>query len=174
MNWSLCWSGPKGIPRKGIGKNTLKHTLKIPWNSVKITSKTTRDSWLSVRWPYGLCGYALWTTPTLEIPNGRPPTTPDPDFPGDPGIASKSLGQKSCRTKVSRIFRIFVPNFAPIFAPNFPRNVWGAFVLRFVGDGDQKKFTKIPAIFQCKIPRQVRVGCTRRGSYSAKGRVSAF
>ena len=30
------------------------------------------------------------------------------------------LGQKSCRTKVSRLFRIFVPDFALKFAPNFP------------------------------------------------------
>ena len=34
------------------------------------------------------------------------------------GQAGEGLGQKSCRTKVSRIFlQIFVPNFAP----NFPR-----------------------------------------------------
>ena len=52
----------------------------------------------------------------------------------------KLLGQKSCRTKVSRIFRIFVPNFTPNFAPNFPRIFWGLFVLRFVGDGGHKKF----------------------------------
>ena len=57
------------------------------------------------------------------------------------------LGQESCRTKVSRIFRIFVPNFAPNFAPNFPRIFRGLFVLRFVGDGDQKKFTKNPRHF---------------------------
>ena len=57
------------------------------------------------------------------------------------------LGQESRRTKVSRIFRIFVPNFAPNFAPNFPRIFRGLFVLRFVGDGDQKKFTKNPRHF---------------------------
>ena len=57
------------------------------------------------------------------------------------------LGQESCRTKVSRIFRIFIPNFAPNFAPNFPRIFRGLFVLRFVGDGDQKKFTKNPRHF---------------------------
>ena len=57
------------------------------------------------------------------------------------------LGQQSCRTKVSRIFRFFVPNFAPNFAPNFPRIFRGVFVLHFVGDGDQKKFTKNPRHF---------------------------
>ena len=36
------------------------------------------------------------------------------------GIILFLLGQKSCRTKVPRIFRIFVPNFPPNFAPNFP------------------------------------------------------
>ena len=61
--------------------------------------------------------------------------------------ASLRLGQKSCRTKVSRIFRIFVPNFAPNFAPNFPRIFRGLFVLRLVGDGDQKQFTKNPRHF---------------------------
>ena len=72
-------------------------------------------------------------------------------------VLSSFLGQKSCRTKVSRIFRIFVPNFAPNFAPNFPRIFRGLFVLRFVGGGDQKKIhQKSPAIFQCKIPRQTR------------------
>ena len=62
-------------------------------------------------------------------------------------VHRNSLGQKSCRTKASRIFRIFVPNFAPNFAPNFPRIFRGLFVLRFVGDGDQKKFTKNPRHF---------------------------
>ena len=71
-------------------------------------------------------------------------------FPGarNPRIYRISrFGQKSCRTKVSRIFRIFVPNFAPNFAPNFPRIFRGLFVHRFVGDGDQKKFTKNPRHF---------------------------
>ena len=53
------------------------------------------------------------------------------------------LGQKSCRTKISRIFWIFVPNFAP----NFHRIFRGLFVPRFVGDGDQQKFTKNPRHF---------------------------
>ena len=57
------------------------------------------------------------------------------------------LGQKSCRTNVPRIFRIFVPDFAPNVAPNFLRIFRGLFVLRFVGDGDQKNFTKNPRHF---------------------------
>ena len=57
------------------------------------------------------------------------------------------LGQKSCRTKVPRIFRIFVPDFLPNFPPNFPRIFQGFLVLRFVGNGDQKKFTKNPRHF---------------------------
>ena len=59
----------------------------------------------------------------------------------------EELGQKSCRTKLSRIFRMFVPSFAPNFAPNFLRIFRGLFVLRFVGDGDQKNFTKNPRHF---------------------------
>ena len=31
------------------------------------------------------------------------------------------LGQKSCRTNVPQIFRVFVPNFAPSFAPDSAR-----------------------------------------------------
>ena len=52
----------------------------------------------------------------------------------------KLLGQKSCRTKVPRIFPIFIPNFAPNFSRNSPRIFCGVFVLRFVGNGDQKIF----------------------------------
>ena len=56
-------------------------------------------------------------------------------------------GQKSGRTQVPRISRIFVSNFLPNFAPKFPRNFRGVFVLRFPGNGDQKKFTKNPRPF---------------------------
>ena len=70
-----------------------------------------------------------------------------PDPWGCSKTSCKKLGQKSCRTKVSRIFRIFVPNFAPNFAPNFPRIFRGLFVLRFVGNGAQKKLTKNPRHF---------------------------
>ena len=63
------------------------------------------------------------------------------------------LGQKSCRTKVPRIFRIFVPNFAPNFAPDFSRIFPGVIVLHFVGDGDQKKFTKNPRHFSTQNPQ---------------------
>ena len=63
------------------------------------------------------------------------------------------FGQESCRTKVSRILRIFVPNFAPNFAPNFPRIFRGLLVLRFVGDGDQKKIHQnSPPFFNAKFP----------------------
>ena len=41
---------------------------------------------------------------------------------------------------------------AKISLQNFP----GVFGLCFPGSGDQKKFTKIPALFQCQIPRQIR------------------
>ena len=49
--------------------------------------------------------------------------------------------------KVPRIFRNFIPDFAPNFIPNFPRIFRGFCVLRFVGNGDQKKFTKNPRHF---------------------------
>ena len=62
------------------------------------------------------------------------------------------LGQKSCRAKVPRIFRIFVPDFLP----NFPRKFPEFFVLYFSGNGDHKKSPNIPAIFQCQIPRQTQ------------------
>ena len=50
----------------------------------------------------------------------------------------------------------FRPKFLPEFCSNCPRIFRGVFVLRFMGDGDQKKFTKIPAVFQCKNPRQTQ------------------
>ena len=63
------------------------------------------------------------------------------------------LGQKCRRTKALRIFWILVPDFAPNFAPNFRRIFKGVFgCVCFVGNGDQKKFTKNPApFFRCKI-----------------------
>ena len=66
------------------------------------------------------------------------------------------LGQKNRRTKVPRIFRFFVPNFAPNFAPNFPRffEEFSCFVSWETET--RKNSPKIPAIFQCKIPRQTR------------------
>ena len=63
------------------------------------------------------------------------------------------LGQKSCRTKVPRIFRFFVLDFAPNFAPNFPRIFQRFFVLHFVGNGHQKKFTKNPRHFSMQNSR---------------------
>ena len=51
---------------------------------------------------------------------GFVPGTIAPQGPSEESLCV-FLGQKSCRTKVSRIFRFFVPNFAPNFAPNFPR-----------------------------------------------------
>ena len=62
-------------------------------------------------------------------------------------VAPSSLGQKSGRTKVPRIFRIFVPNFPPEFCSEFSPIFSGIFVLRFPGNGDQKKFTKNPRPF---------------------------
>ena len=64
-----------------------------------------------------------------------------------------SLGQKSCRTKVSRIFRIFVPNFCPEFCSEFFPN-FSCFVSWETEN--RKNSPKIPAIFQCKIPRQTQ------------------
>ena len=68
----------------------------------------------------------------------------------------RRLGQKSCRTKVSRIFRIFVPNFAPNFAPNFPEFFEDFSCLVSWETETRKNSPKIPAIFQGKIPRQTR------------------
>ena len=72
------------------------------------------------------------------------------------GIFANFLGQKSCRTKVPGILRIFVPNFAPNFAPNFPR-IFEEFSCFISWETETRKNSpKIPAIFQCKIPRQTR------------------
>ena len=57
------WNGPKGIPGKRIGKNTLKK----PWNSLKTPWKYPENT-LKIPWrmtfsifPYALCEYALST-----------------------------------------------------------------------------------------------------------------
>ena len=41
-------------------ENTLK-SLKIPWKHPEVTLKNAWNSWLSVLFPYALCGYALRT-----------------------------------------------------------------------------------------------------------------
>ena len=66
-------------------------------------------------------------------------------------IRSEKLQNKS-----SPIFSYFRPEFRPEFCFEFSLSFWGVFVHRLVGNGDQKKITKIPAIFQCEIPRQTR------------------
>ena len=68
----------------------------------------------------------------------------------------KVLGQKSCRTKVSRIFRIFVPDFLPNFPPNLPEFFKDFSCFVSWETETRKNSPKIPAIFQCKIPRQTR------------------
>ena len=107
------------------------------------------------------------STPISEsTAESTPESTPESTFGGFPVLGSlagqqtlnstvcfslppspKSLGQRSGRTKVPRIFRIVVPNFLPNFAPNFPRIFQGVFVLCFQGNGDQEKFTKNPRPF---------------------------
>ena len=63
------------------------------------------------------------------------------------------LGQESCRTKVSRIFRIFVPNFAPNFAPNFPRIFSRIFRASFRGKRRPEKIhQKSPPFLNAKCP----------------------
>ena len=56
------------------------------------------------------------------------------------------LGHKSCRTKVPRIFRTFVPNFVPNLAPNFFRG----FEKGLAGRGWRRKGAKKQRKF---IPR---------------------
>ena len=75
--------------------------------------------------------------------------------PNGPFFWPKQLGQKSCRTKFPRIFRVFVPN-PPNFAPNFPEffEEFSCFV--WLETETRKNSPKIPAFFQCKIPRQTR------------------
>ena len=55
------------------------------------------------------------------------------------------LGQKSCRTKVSRVFRTFVPNFAPIFSRTFRASFRGR-------RRPEKIHQKNPPFFNAKFP----------------------
>ena len=57
------------------------------------------------------------------------------------------LGQKSCRTKVSRSFGIFVPDFAPKFCSEFAPNFSRTFRASFRGRRRPEKFTKNPRHF---------------------------
>ena len=62
-------------------------------------------------------------------------------------------GQKSCRTKVPRISRISVPNFAPNFAPNFPEifEDFSCFV-SWETETRKKIHQKSPPFFNAKFP----------------------
>ena len=61
----------------------------------------------------------------------------------------RRLDQKNWRTKVPRIFRIFVPNFAPNLLRIFPE----LFVLRFVGNAETRKnHQEPPPFFNAKFP----------------------
>ena len=62
-------------------------------------------------------------------------------------LALRVFRSESCRTQISRIFRIFVPNFLPKFPPNFPRNFQGFVVLRF-----RTRRQKSPPFFNAKSP----------------------
>ena len=91
----------------------------------------------------------------------KPPfESPHLDFPEPKDIicgvrcASIALGQKSCRRKVPRIYRIFVLNFVPNFAPNLLR-----ISLCFVFPWKRRPLKislRTPGIFHCQIPRQFR------------------
>ena len=111
-------------------------------------SSTKMAYWKSRFQPAAFLRSVFWATKLKSDSGGRPESNEKSD--------KTRLGQESCRPKVSWIFWYFVPSCAPNFAPNFPRIFRGFFALRFVGDGDQKNSPKIPAIFQCKIPRQTR------------------
>ena len=70
----------------------------------------------------------------------------------DQNIRSEKLQNES-----SPNFSNFHPGVCPEFRSEFSPKFSGVFVLRFVGNGDQKKFTKNPRHFQCKIGgRKVR------------------
>ena len=73
-----------------------------------------------------------------------------PDFPSR-GL--KVLGQKSCRTKVSRIFSIFRPEFCPEFRSEFSPNLLRSFRASFCGRRRPEKIhQKSPPFFNAKFP----------------------
>ena len=74
-------------------------------------------------------------------------------FPCDTGSMAIFLSQKSCRTKVPQMFSNFRPEFCPEFCSEFFPNFSRSFLLRFVGDGDRKKFTKNPRLFSTQNPQ---------------------
>ena len=69
------------------------------------------------------------------------------------GIFQNVLGQKSCRTKVPRIFRFFVPNFFPEFCSEFSPNFLRSFHASFRGKRRPEKIhQKSPPFFNAKFP----------------------
>ena len=65
----------------------------------------------------------------------------------------QSLGQKSCRTKVSRILSKYLPEFCPEFCFEFCPNLWMSFRASFHGKRrPQKNHKKKPPFFNAKFP----------------------
>ena len=128
---------------------------KLPFPSVPEMGALSQKSPFSLWSPVEKWGFFDLKAPMSGTLGNGSFLTPKPSFPDfgdfDPCTLSQPLkpllGEKNRRTKVPRIFQIFGPNFAPNFAPNFPRIFWGVFVLRVVGNGNQKKFTKNPHHF---------------------------
>ena len=132
-NWAKkCYKTGEKTPQKFLESDFLFKMIK----KVRRSAEKFSEPFPSLRYPS-----TPLQDPALEVRTCKPSRLAEGSKIGN------SLGQNSCRTKVSRIFRFFVPNFAPNFALNFPRIFWGVFVLHFAGDGDQKKFTKNPRHF---------------------------
>ena len=72
------------------------------------------------------------------------------------GTPSYKIRSEKSQNKSSPNFSDFCPGFCPEFLSEFSPKFLRFFVLRFVGNGDQKKFTKNLRHFQCKIPWPIR------------------
>ena len=92
-------------------------------------------------------------------------------------LGSKCLGQCFRSDKLQNEsfpnFSNFRPEFCPEFCSEFSRIFGGFFVLRFVGDGDQKKITKNkPPFFNAKFPGKQEKIFTK--FFWRAGRVTVF
>ena len=85
--------------------------------------------------------------PFFPLQKGKPRTFPNPLSENPLSATHDFLGQRSCRTKVSRSFRIFLPQFCPEFCSEISPNFSRTFRASFRGKRRPEKFTKNPRHF---------------------------
>ena len=83
------------------------------------------------------------------------------DWPSHSEFFFRISGQNWCKTKIPQLY-FFYPEFCYEECSKFCPNFWGLLVLCSLGKEDHWKFTRNPAIFHRRIPRQIQWKVARK------------